>query len=234
MLQLARIAAGRSLFGRLFAPAIKVLRRNGQTSLSPTATAQPSSPGARTRPRHLLGGVAALLALFAMAAPAAAQQPVMTITGATPSTFSGPGETITFHATLGGSNAVTNSVELTRIAYGTVGPIACAGLPLDPLESTTCSFTYTTQPGDVFNLNQSGTFKVTTLNAPRTRNIANTFTVPYVPIPPTASIGAVTSSVTEDGAQSLSYTVTLSAPAAAPISVYFSVGGSATAGTDYT
>jgi outer membrane autotransporter protein len=181
----------------------------------------------------LLAWIAALLATFATVAPASAQQPVMTITGATPSTFSGPGETITFHVSLGGSNAVTNSVELTRIAYGTVGPISCVGLPLEPLESTTCSFTYTTQPGNVFNLNQSGTFRVTTLGAPRTRDIANTFTVPYVPVPPTASISAVTSTVTEDGAQSLSYTVTLSTPAAAPISVNFSLGGSAD-GADYT
>lgn len=195
---------------------------------------RPPCPGTRGRSRVLLGSVAALLAMFAVAAPAVAQQPVMTITGATPSTFSGPGETITFHVTLGGSNAVTNSVELTRIAYGTVGPISCVGLPLDPLESTTCSFTYTTQPGNVFNLNQSGTFRVTTLGAPRTRDIANTFTVPYVPVPPTASISAATSSVSEDGAQSLTYTVTLSDPAAAPISVYFSLGGSATAGADYS
>ncbi|RZA31816.1 MAG: autotransporter outer membrane beta-barrel domain-containing protein, partial [Lysobacteraceae bacterium] len=187
----------------------------------------------RRAPRALPLLAAGLLGMMAVAAPAAAQQPVMTITEAIPSTYSGPGELVTFHVTLGGSNAVTNSVELTRIAYGTVGPISCVGLPLEPLESTTCSFTYVTQPMDVFGLNQSGTFKVTTLGAPRTRNIANSFVVPYVPVPPTASIVANTASVTEDGAQNLSYTVTLSDPAAAPIRVYFSLGGSAN-GADYT
>ncbi len=198
-----------------------------QVETDPVRIARSPAP---TRSRSLLR-IAALLATLGLAGPAFAQ--VMTITGATPSTYSGPGQTITFHVSLGGSNAVTNTVELTRIAYGTTGPINCVGLPLDPLESTTCSFTYVTQAGDVFGLNQSGTFRVTTLNAPRTRNIANAFRVAYVPVPPTASITAATSSVNEDGAPSLSYTVTLSDPAAAPISVNFSLGGSATAGVDY-
>ena len=235
MFQLARIAAGRSLFDRLFASALQVSRRVEQVPLSPIAATSLPSPDMRTRPRVLLGWVAALLATFAMAAPASAQQPVMTITGATPSSYSGPGQTITFHVTLGGSNAVTNSVELTRIAYGTVGPINCVGLPLDPLESTTCSFTYVTQATDFINLNQSGTFRVTTLNAPRTRNIANSFVVPYIPPAnaPSASLSVAPASVSEDGAANLVYTVTLSAAATVPTTMNYSVGGTATSGSDY-
>ncbi len=208
---------------------------------APAATAGAASPptaktGMRALPRLASVLAAGLLAMAAVVAPAAAQQPVMTITGATPASYSGPGQTITFHVSLGNSNAVTNSVELTRIAYGTVGPIACANLPLDPYESTTCSFTYITQTMDVFGLNQSGTFRVTTLAAPRTQNIANTFSVPYVPVAsaPTASISVAPASVSEDGAANLVYTVSLSAPAVSGATVNYTVAGTATAGSDYS
>lgn len=226
MLQVARIAAGRGLFGRLLAPC------NRQAPLPLITATQPPSSGIRARPRVLLGWVAALLAMFAVVAPASAQRGTMTIVSATPTTFSGAGQTITFQVAYGGSNAITNTIELTSIAYGPVGPLTCTGLPLPLFETATCSFTYVTQPTDGMNLNQSGSYKVITGGGASRSGAIPRFDVPYVPVPPTATISAATSNVTEDGAQSLTYTVTLSTPAAAPISVNYSLGGSAD-GADY-
>ncbi len=50
---------------------------------------------------------------------------------------------------------------------------------------------------------------------------------------PTASITVAPSSVAEDGATNLIYTVTLDQPSPTAVSVAFSVGGTATPGTDY-
>ncbi|WP_221230802.1 putative Ig domain-containing protein [Xanthomonas sp. CFBP 8152] len=50
---------------------------------------------------------------------------------------------------------------------------------------------------------------------------------------PTASIAVSPSSVAEDGAANLIYTVTLDQAASSAVSVVFSVGGTATSGTDY-
>src|SRR4029450_12901191 len=51
---------------------------------------------------------------------------------------------------------------------------------------------------------------------------------------PTASVAVSPSEVTEDGATSLGYTVTLSHASAFDTTVNFTVGGSASEGTDYT
>lgn len=50
---------------------------------------------------------------------------------------------------------------------------------------------------------------------------------------PTASIAVSPASVVEDGSVNLTYTVTLDTPAVAPIPVNFTLGGTATSGTDY-
>src|SRR4029450_9655816 len=51
---------------------------------------------------------------------------------------------------------------------------------------------------------------------------------------PTASVAVSPSEVTEDGATSLGYTVTLSHASAFATTVNFTVGGSASEGSDYT
>ena len=120
--------------------------------------------------------------------------------------------------------------ELTRSIAG--GQLTCAGLPR-AYSAHDLHVYYTTQPMDVFT-STSRHLPGDRQTAPRYPQYRQYVVVPFVPLPPSASIVASTSTVIENGAQSLSYTVTLSDPAAAPISVHFSLGGSATAGVDYT
>jgi hypothetical protein len=68
-----------------------------------------------------LRGLAALL--FAMLLYLPAAQAGVTLSGATPNTFSGPGQVITFHFRVDGENTIVNSVAVD-MAYP-VGPVTC-------------------------------------------------------------------------------------------------------------
>lgn len=176
----------------------------------------------------------ALLLSAALSWPCAVLAQTMSFTGASPSTFGGAGEIITFTLSFGGSNAITNSVSLTGMNYSPdAGSFSCAGLPLQPGDSTTCSFTYTTQAGDTFSITQFGSWSATTPSAPRSGSITNQQVVTYVP-PPSVTISRSPASVAEDGASNIVYTITRSSSSASSLTVNLSASGSATSGTDYT
>ncbi|GAB2664454.1 putative Ig domain-containing protein [Arenimonas aestuarii] len=175
-----------------------------------------------------------LLASLAVASPALAQ--VMTITGSTPTTYSGAGQSITFNFTFGQSNRITTSISLETMNVELTG-FSCAGLPLAVFGSTTCTGTYTTTSSDVSTIFQYGTFSSLDPNGiPSGGSIAGQVQVAYVPAAatPSASITVSPAQVAEDGATNLVYTVTLSDPAPSNLSIALSYGGTATPGSDYT
>src|SRR4249919_537589 len=115
--------------------------------------------------------VAALLLTFGLVASAQAQ--VMNFTGASPSTFTGPGQVITFSLTFNQSNAITQSISLNNMNYPG-SALSCAGLPLAPNGSTTCTFTYTTTAANSFDITEFGMFTaLDPNNIPRSGNISN-------------------------------------------------------------
>ncbi|WP_182667737.1 putative Ig domain-containing protein [Marilutibacter penaei] len=184
----------------------------------------------KSRVSHRLASAALLLlAGLGLASPATAQ--VMTITGASPGYYTGPGQTITFQATFGSSNAVTSAIVLQNMSR-TVGPLNCAGLPLDPGGSTTCTFTYVTTASDTWGIDMFGGFTATSNGVPRSGQI-NRYVVPYGNTPPQAQAFAMVSSVTENGGQPLRFQVGLDKLAATPVTLNYSLGGTATAGSDY-
>ena len=194
-----------------------------------------------TRARALLARVSfplmrtgLVLAALLLASPALAQQ--LTITTPTPATFSGPGEVITFNFSFGGSNRITTAISLTSTNYPVSG-FSCAGLPLDPFETTTCSGTYTTTAADSFTITQFGSFDTLDPNGISSGgSITGQAQVVYVPagVDPSATISVSPSQVAENGAANLVYTVTLSSPAPANLTIPLSYSGSATPGSDYT
>lgn len=177
--------------------------------------------------------VAALLLTFGLVASAQAQ--VMNFTGASPSTFTGPGQVITFSLTFNQSNAITQSISLNNMNYPG-SALSCAGLPLAPNGSTTCTFTYTTTAANSFDITEFGMFTaLDPNNIPRSGNISNQQVVPLVvATTPSASMSLSPGTVLEDGASNLVYTVTLSQAATAATTVNITTGGSAISGTDYT
>ncbi len=117
----------------------------------------------------------------------------MTFTGASPSSFSGPGQVITFNLTFNQSNAAVIS-----LAVNTNYPasnFSCTGLPLQPFGTATCSFTYTTTAANSFDITNYGSFSGVTFSGQTfSGNISNQVVVPYsVAVPPVA--GAVSATV---------------------------------------
>ncbi|RWM51652.1 MAG: autotransporter outer membrane beta-barrel domain-containing protein, partial [Mesorhizobium sp.] len=143
----------------------------------------------------ILVRVGALFLFIAiLMAPAAAG---VTITGATPSTFSGPGQTITFHFRIDQENAIINSVALTM--NHPLGAVSCSpALPIQPFETTNCTATYVTQLSNSFDIVQYGTYDLTTNGGPRGGNVAGQVTVTYVPpgVPSLSSISPTSGPVT--------------------------------------
>lgn len=187
-------------------------------------------------PRSWARWLGALLLCGALA-PGAALAQTMTFTGASPSTFGGPGETITFTLSYGDSNAITQSVSVTTNYPGT--PLQCQGLPLPPMASTTCTFQYTTTDADAFDIQQFGTFEVADpAGTTRGGAISNQWTVPYVPVVPAPelSIGDVSQAEGNAGTTTFSFTVSLSDPAPAG-GVSFDIAtadNTASSASDYT
>ena len=200
----------------------------GGTGFARACGGRRSGSGAMRLLAHL---GAALLICTALAAPAAAQ--VMTINGASPSSYAGPGETITFVFTYGQSNAITNSVSLN----GTSIPISsfnCVGLPLAPNATTTCTGTYTTTASDAFGVLLFGQFTAVDGNGtPRSGNISNRYVVPIGSTPPQAQAFTLVSSVAENSGSPLRFQVGLNKYATTPVTINYSFGGTATAGSDY-
>ncbi|TQD48242.1 putative Ig domain-containing protein, partial [Marilutibacter aestuarii] len=191
------------------------------------------SHGARTRAMRWLARLGmVLLATSALAAPATAQ--VMTITNASPSFYTGPGQTITFTFSYGQSNAITNSISLSGTSVP-VSNFSCGGLPLAPNGSTTCTGTYTTTSADAWGVLLFGGFTALDGNGtPRGGQISNRYVVPNGDTPPQAQAFALVSSVSENGGQPLRFQVGLNKLAATPVTLFYTLGGTASAGSDYT
>ena len=174
----------------------------------------------------------AALALLALAAMAPAHAQVMSFTGTSPAHYTGPNEVITFNLTFGQSNAVTSAISLNNMSIPLSG-FSCAGLPLAPGGTTTCSGTYTTSASDSFGLLQFGQFTATSNGVLRSGSISNRVVVPYGNTPPTAQVFALVPSVDEDGGALLRFQVGLDRLSNVPVTLNYSLGGTASAGSDY-
>ena len=136
--------------------------------------------------RVLLFMGTALLAIVSLAFPV--QAGVM-LTGAAPSTFSGPGETITFTYRLDEENITVNSMSLTGTNVPISGLTCTPAFPIDPLEVTNCTATYTTTASDVSDIQQyGGTYSLETIGGPRSGVVSSGAFVTYVPPTPQAIV----------------------------------------------
>ncbi|WP_407353942.1 putative Ig domain-containing protein [Luteimonas sp. R10] len=194
---------------------------------------QATSTGGRILrlPRGNLARLGAALMLYlALATPAFAQ--VMTFNGTSPSFYTGPGQVITFTLSFGQSNAVTNSITLENMNHP-VSNFSCAGLPLAPNATTTCTGTYTTTASDTFGIAQFGQFRAISNGVARGGNISNRIVVPFGSDPPAANVFATVPAVDEDGGNVLRFQVGLNKLSSVPLTVNYTTGGTATAGSDY-
>jgi uncharacterized protein YhjY with autotransporter beta-barrel domain len=177
-------------------------------------------------------GRLAALALLALGGMTPAHAQVMSFTGTSPTYYTGPDQVITFHLTFGQSNAVTTAISLNNMSIPLSG-FSCAGLPLAPGGTTTCTGTYTTSASDFFGLLEFGQFTATSNGVPRGGSISNRMVVPYGNTPPTAQVFALMPGVDEDGGALLRFQVGLDKLSNVPVTLNYSLGGTATAGSDY-
>ncbi|MBW8809340.1 MAG: IPT/TIG domain-containing protein, partial [Lysobacter sp.] len=183
------------------------------------------------------GPVAALLlqvfaALLLLCSGSAFAQTV-TFTGASPSTFSAAGQTITFTITFGGSNAITHSLALNNmsVAPAPISALSCSpGFNIQPNNSTTCTFTYVTQSNDVAlgNVDMFGSYTASPPSGSPTRSgsISNHQIVPYVAAGQAPVANNVSATVSYGSANN---PITLNISGGAPTSV--AVATAATHGT---
>ena len=179
--------------------------------------------------------LAALLLTAGVSAPALAQ--TVSFTGASPASYSGAGQVITFSLTYSGSNATTNTITFPNAGMNyPASNVSCPGLPAAPFATINCTFQYTTTASDTFGIQEFGSWRSTDQNGtPRSGNISNQQAVPFVPaVTPSVSIAVSPASILEDAAGTMNYTITLSAAAATDISVNLTTSGTATTLVDYT
>lgn len=179
--------------------------------------------------------LSALLLTAGMSAPALAQ--TVSFTGASPASYTGPGQVITFSLNYSGSNAITNTISFPSAGMNyPTSNVSCPGLPAAPFASINCTFQYTTTASDTFGIQQFGSYQSTDQNGTlRSGSISNQQFVPLVAAtPPAVSIAVSPASINEDAAGTLNYTITLSQAAATAISVNLTTSGTATTLVDYT
>lgn len=194
---------------------------------------EPAVSGKRSLTRRFMARLGAMLLVsMALAAPASAQ--VMSINGAAPASYSGPGETINFVFTYGQSNAITSSISLNNTSVP-ISNFNCPGLPVGPNANIVCTGTYTTTASDAFGVLLFGQFTAIDGNGtPRGGTISNRYVVPIGSAAPKAQAYTLVSSVAENSGNPLRFQVGLDKYATTPVTINYSFGGTATAGSDFT
>ena len=129
--------------------------------------------------------------LIATSIPAAAG---VAITGSSPTSFSGPGQTITFTFVLSGENAVVESMQLESMNKPLSGLSCSPDFPIDVNNSTTCTATYTTTSSDLTDIFEYGSYSLTTNGGPRSGNIDGQVKVTYSAAPTANPVSATVAS----------------------------------------
>jgi uncharacterized protein with beta-barrel porin domain len=143
----------------------------------------------RQAERWLLRCLILFAALVATSLPALAG---VAITGASPSNFSRPGQTITFTFVLSGENAIVEDIRLVNMNKPLSGLSCSPGFPVDVFGTTTCTATYTTTASDVTDILEYGGYELTTNGGPRSGSIEGRATVTYVPdVDPAPTVNSV-------------------------------------------
>ncbi|QXZ81773.1 putative Ig domain-containing protein (plasmid) [Rhizobium sp. L51/94] len=145
------------------------------------------------------------------------------------------GAAFTYTVTLSQTSSSATTVNLTRSGTATSGTDYSGAVSsvVVPANATTASFPITPVADSTVEPDETVIFSVASgtgygIGSPSsaTATILNDDV-------PTASIAVAPSSVAEDGAANLIYTVSLNQAAQSAVSIAFNVGGSASSGTDY-
>ncbi|WP_369944859.1 putative Ig domain-containing protein [Xanthomonas medicagonis] len=145
------------------------------------------------------------------------------------------GTAFVYTVTLSQTNSSATTVNLTRsgtAASGTDYSGAVTSVVV-PANTTSASFSVTPIADTTVEADETVIFSVTSGTGYSTGNPSSATATIVNDDFPSASITVSPASVSEDGSANLVYTVTLDQPSPSALSIGFSVGGTATSGTDY-
>ncbi|MCD0278310.1 putative Ig domain-containing protein [Xanthomonas melonis] len=145
------------------------------------------------------------------------------------------GASFVYTVTLSQTNSSATTVNLTRSGTATSGTDYTGAMSsiVVPANATSASFSVTPVGDTTVEPDETVTFTVASGTGYSPGNPGNATATIVNDDFPVASIGVSPASVSEDGATNLVYTVNLSQAPVSPVSIGFSVGGTATSGTDY-
>ncbi|MCC4596163.1 putative Ig domain-containing protein [Xanthomonas campestris pv. phormiicola] len=145
------------------------------------------------------------------------------------------GTVFTYTVTLSQTSSSATTVNLTRSGTATSGTDYTGAVTsvVVPANTASVSFNVTPVADTTVEADETVVFNVASGSGYGIGNPSSATATILNDDLPTASITVSPSSVAEDGATNLTYTVTLDQAAQSAVSVAFSVGGTATSGTDY-
>ena len=145
------------------------------------------------------------------------------------------GTAFVYTVTLSQTNSSATTVNLTRSGTATSGTdyTGAVSSVVVPANSTSASFSVTPVADSTVEADETVIFQVASGSGYSIGNPSSATATIANDDYPSASIAVSPASVAEDGSANLVYTVTLSQPSPSALSIGFSVGGTATSGTDY-
>ncbi|WP_369915231.1 putative Ig domain-containing protein [Xanthomonas sp. NCPPB 3005] len=145
------------------------------------------------------------------------------------------GTVFTYTVTLSQTSSSATTVNLTRSGTATSGTDYTGAVTsvVVPANTASVSFNVTPVADTTVEADETVVFNVASGSGYGIGNPSSATATILNDDLPTASITVSPSSVSEDGATNLTYTVSLDQAAQSAVSVAFSVGGTATSGTDY-
>ncbi|MBB4128700.1 uncharacterized protein YhjY with autotransporter beta-barrel domain [Xanthomonas translucens] len=145
------------------------------------------------------------------------------------------GTALVYTVTLSQTNSSPTTVNLTRSGTATSGTDYTGAVSsiVVPANATSASFSITPVADTTVEADETATFAIASGTDYSTGNPSSATATIVNDDFPVASIAVSPASVSEDGSANLVYTVTLDQPSVSALSIGFSVGGTATSGTDY-
>ncbi|WP_035226329.1 Calx-beta domain-containing protein [Paracidovorax oryzae] len=145
------------------------------------------------------------------------------------------GTAFVYTVTLSQTNSVATTVNLTRSGTATSGTdyTGAVSSVVVPANATSASFSVTPVADTTVEPDETVIFQVASGSGYSIGNPSSATATIVNDDFPVASISVSPASVAEDGAANLVYTVALDQPSPSALSIGFSVGGTATSGTDY-
>ncbi|RJS02619.1 autotransporter outer membrane beta-barrel domain-containing protein [Xanthomonas sp. CFBP 7698] len=145
------------------------------------------------------------------------------------------GDAFVYTVTLSQTNTSATTVNLARSGTATSGADYSGAVSsvVVPANASSASFSVTPIADSVVEPDETVTFSVANGTGYSPGSPASATATIVNDDVTTASIAVSPTSVAEDGGTNLTYTVTLTQPSATAVSIGFSVGGTATSGTDF-